>query len=228
MEKFIQNNTKKSFDNKEKSPSEYQTERFLNTINQPVLDGIISEMLSKSGIEDKINTQVSTKIVSNDTRSASGWHINGEITINAANFDFNLDHKKDYRRILSTYIHEYVHACAIGSRIENTGFKHKSKSGEMENVLINEGFTELIADYVYEEYLRRTGEASSLGLTFPKRTVKGYLKQRLEAIEIMKKISLEYDVPEEIVFDAYIRAYFTQDIDAFEHTLLQTNHSTTS
>lgn len=201
----------------EVSPPEYQTQRFLETINQDILSGIVGELLGKSSIEPNSDDRVNATVSFDEARKASGWHDAGSVTINAAKFDFNSDYKKDYRRILSTYIHEYVHACAIGSGSSaDTGFKYTDEDGTVKHIPLNEGFTELIADYVYEEYLRRSGDLARLGHTSHKRTVRGYLEERRDAMELVHKISQDAGIPEDIVFGAYMRAYFTQDTQSFE------------
>jgi hypothetical protein len=203
----------------EVTPSEYQTERFLNTINYDVLSGIMGELLTKSNL-GYIPDMIDVTVKSDDTRKASGWHDSGSVTINAAKFDFNNDYKKDYRRILSTFIHEYVHANATGPDTgDDTGFKYVDAGGQAKNVPLNEGFTELIADYVYEEYMRRTGEIERFGQTSHKRTIKGYLKERSDAMVLVRKIAEDVGVPEDVVLGAYIRAYFTRDTPSFEDSL---------
>jgi hypothetical protein len=204
----------------ELSPSEYHVDRFLDTIDHDVLGGIMDELLGRSDIERSPEHEIDSAVEFDETRKASGWHNSGKITINAAKFDFNEDYKKDYRRILSTYIHEYVHANALGPGADNeTGFQYVSEDEKKHHAPLNEGFTELIADYVYEEYVRRSGERERLGQTSHRRTVKGYLQERADAMALVRKISEEAGIPEDVVLGAYIRAYFSQDVGSLENSL---------
>lgn len=204
----------------EVGPGEYHTRRFLETINRDLLEGIMKELLEKSGVAHRADDHVAVDVVYDPSQKISGWHSGGSVAINSAKFDFNDDYKKDYRRILSAFIHEYVHARAIGPSSKNaTGFKYRTEDGTIRHAPINEGFTELIADYVYEEYMKRSGEIKRFGQVKHKRTVIGYLRERGDALELIKRIAQETGIPEDVVFGAYVRAYFSQDTDSFEEAL---------
>lgn len=199
-----------------------QTKRTIELFDITQINSIINELLKKAGSDLVIvDDTIKTDVIFDATRSASGWHDGGEVKINAAKFSFDQDHKKDYRRILSTYIHEYVHACATDQEKEKTtGFKCVVGGKEI-NIPLNEGFTELIADYVYEEYLKRSGDLNRFGHTSHQRTVKGYTEERKEAREMISNFAKAWGVPEDVVFNAYIQAYFTRDVSSFQDSVLE-------
>ncbi len=193
--------------------------KFLEKIEINVLTDILSELLVKSGMtsEHIRKKEIKVNVVSDTMRKANAWHNSGSLYINAAKFDFNSDYKKDYKRILSAYIHEYVHAMAMNNGIaQTTGFKWVSEDGVEMEIPINEGFTELIADYVFEEYLKRSGGSSLVGQKDYKRTIKGYLQERSDAFAFVSQVSQQTGIPEDVVMKSFIRAYFSQDIDSLE------------
>ncbi|MEN9552084.1 MAG: hypothetical protein RI935_461 [Candidatus Parcubacteria bacterium] len=197
-----------------------QTKRIIDSFDINQINSIINELLKKSNSDlVVVEGAIKTDVIFDASRSASGWHNDREIKINAAKFTFDQDYKKDYRRILSTYIHEYVHACAVNQKKKKTtGFKYMIEDKEI-NVPINEGFTELIADYVYEEYLKRSGDLNRFGHTSHQRTVKGYIEERVEALQMISDFAKKEGVPESVVFGAYVRAYFSHDASSFEDTI---------
>ena len=218
MELFSENQSLRHNPSPEVLAQSYQVEKFLETVDMETLNLIMEEILERSGVDTQ-KQYIKQNVAHEPSRKASGWHENREIFVNASKYDFNDDYKKDYRRILSAYIHEYVHAVAAAREGGSTGFQQTLKSGEKKNLPINEGFTELIADYVYEEYLSRTGEAVRLGHTSHKRTVKGYFDERADASALIEKMSQDSGIPEDVVFGAYIRAYFSRDLDSLDKSL---------
>ena len=166
---------------REVAASKFHIEKFLSSVNKDVLDEVIGEMFKKSELPPS-QESVPLAVDYRPGRKASGWHKEGVININSAKFDFNDNLRKNFRRLLSTYVHEYVHASAAGPAEEETGFKYLSPEGRIMHPPINDGFTEIIADY--EEYARRTGETARLGQKTPKRTIRGYIEERADAQDI--------------------------------------------
>jgi len=203
---------------REVAASKFHIEKFLSSVNKDVLDEVIGEMFKKSELPPS-QESVPLAVDYRPGRKASGWHKEGVININSAKFDFNDNLRKNFRRLLSTYVHEYVHASAAGPAEEETGFKYLSPEGRIMHPPINDGFTEIIADYVYEEYARRTGETARLGQKTPKRTIRGYIEERADAKALIEKIAEDAGVPFDVVLGAYIRAYFSRDIASFEESL---------
>jgi hypothetical protein len=180
----------------------------LKRIDSNTIQDIFNEIRSKSGLTQFPIGQFKIAVTWNPESRKGGWQYRDTITINAASPTFATPDKIQ-NKLLSICIHEYVHAYAgDGGGENNTGFKDGSA-----NELLNEGFTELIADFVYEEYIRRTGD--KLGQKTNKRTFISYVIQRREVSEILDSMSKEAGLPFEVVFNAYVSAYFNRDTESF-------------
>jgi hypothetical protein len=157
----------------------------LEGINRQVLFDIFREYYGRSGNDPDtlFLTDLSKVKIIYDPQKAEGTHslANGPV-LNAAKF-----REGDVDRIINTLIHEYAHESSRSDLLlENLSHgsvvhvKSKSHSGvsttflegkrsafpfsstkreeKTVNVMINEGITQIIADEIHVEYVKRTGE----------------------------------------------------------------------
>ena len=126
---------------------------------------------------------------------------------------------------MSTLIHEELHAITdqpseffydkaifrVGYEIQEVSIP-RPENGLNEPTVkrtwlaFNEGLTELIRDQIFEEYLRRNKNADRYLLLGE---AEAYISERFFVNEIIKKTAELSGVSEDVVFEAFVQAYFS-------------------
>ena len=132
----------------------------------------------------------------------------------------------DFSKFLKVIIHEMAHVASLDNRLRDnqavTGFQSASEQQSLFTPL-NEAFTEYVADAVYSEYVRRTGNrkdtvALSYGpidIQFDRENY-GVYRQWLAVLidELAKEAGVEKEEIIKSMLGHYMRADFPQEIEA--------------
>ncbi len=151
---------------------------------------------------------------------------NPKIIVNALRLKEHADKMGDlFQTTLYAFTHEQVHNLSFDRRKHSDyddmsdkwflGFEEKSRvSGQAEfeskHAEHNEAMTDMIAERVAVEYLRRTGERPGQERTdfFELRTEEVYGNYKKKLKDIIVRLAREYDVEQDLILDAMIVAYF--------------------
>jgi hypothetical protein len=211
-----------------------KTEQALGSIDHGVLKDIFFEILTPAKAEDAWEGFIPASSVhvvydknvrsrgrfSSQVDGVDEAHIilNAEKIGKAREEDFDL-------AVLYTYVHEQVHALSTDFKMHRSyddspdrkfvGFKgikkhFTDKEGVVNYAELNEGMTEIIAEEVAREYLRRTGQVSGKhrDVHHADNSIAVYMEYKILVDDIVSELAQEYSQPTDIIKKAIIRAYF--------------------
>lgn len=133
--------------------------------------------------------------------------------------------ERDFSKFLKAVMHELAHAASLANRLQDgqvmAGFQ-KASIEERQFTPLNEAFTEYVADAVYSEYLRRTGnQKDATVFSYGPMSIKydreqyGVYRRFLEVL--IDKISQESGFEREEIVKSmlghYMRPDFSQELD---------------
>lgn len=204
----------------------------LESINEAVLEDIFRTILRRAGYEEKIHMYIPlSEIMCVDLPEvkSSGTYYPQEHKI-----ELNLPYVtsandiEEQAAVTKVAIHEEVHALSKGGLVfddaayeveDHIGFAIERRDEITKAVvqksftLFNEGMTELIADDVYEEYIRRTGDR----LMYSKQTESGtallghttYHEGRIAVNAIISQIAADIGVSKDVVREGFVTLYMS-------------------
>ncbi len=120
--------------------------------------------------------------------------------VHATQFQGNVDISRE------NGIHKYTGIVGVAESVSSYNLEGDNIDMATEpevNVLLNEGLVEKIADYVTEEYLRRTGETRLLNSFF-----RAYPAGRMLVELLIHKIATDTGVAKDAIFGALVRASY--------------------
>ena len=211
-----------------------KTEQALETIDQDVLRDIFYDILTPAEAQEawkgfipleSVHVVYDQKVrsrgrFSSNVDNLDEAHIilNSEKLARTSVEDFDL-------AVLYTYVHEQVHALSTDLKTYNgygekdrkfLGFKKiekdfRDKDIDVSYVELNEGMTEIIAEEVAREYLRRTGQVSGKqrDAHHAYNSVAVYMQYKILVDEIIAELATEYQQPGDVIKKAMIRSYFS-------------------
>jgi hypothetical protein len=219
----------------EQKPEQIMVRRYLQSINEPALRDIFSELAGKTGRGDTPINFIplsAIKIIDDESfANAVGIYISdtNEIALSPNHLE------NDPSETLHTLIHEELHAVTNNSQLKYEaghvthklliGVTQQTTAWREDNVTnfvrsdefydaANEGITEIITEWIFREYLRRTGDQAMYGLEQSETTLanrrhrSGYGKYQ-KAVEMYTKIiSAVAAISEESAQGAIMRSYF--------------------
>lgn len=210
---------------------EVRIERVLDSIDEAVLEDLYSELLRRSGVEEKKVLFIplsEVRIVRDQSRFTSGTYFSTDhhIEINTAFMKEDMTDEELATAVVKTLIHEEVHAISKSEMTfddteftvdDKVGFSVETRDEITQEVvkkaytLFNEGMTELITDDVFESYIQRTGRRNEfikdVDSTFNSQ-VHTYQNGRIEVTTSMQEIAGELGVSPDTVFESFVRLYF--------------------
>lgn len=211
---------------------EQRVRQKLESINEAVLEDIFRTILRRSRVEEKIHMYVPLSevvCVDNPEVKTSGTYYPQEHRIEL-NLPYVVRENENEERatVTKVAIHEEVHAISKGGLVfddaqyeveDHIGFAIERRDEITKEVvqksftLFNEGMTELIADDVYEEYIRRTGDRAE----YSRDTQTGsqlmrfttYHEGRIAVNAIIAQIAGELGVNKDIVREGFVSLYMS-------------------
>ncbi len=213
-----------------------KTEQALGSIDHNILRDIFFEILTPAEAQDawdgflpKSSVHVvydkkvrSRGMFSSKVDGVDEAHIilNAEKIGRAREEDFGL-------AVLYTYVHEQVHALSTDFKTHRSyddspdrkfvGFKgikkHWSqKEGSVSYAELNEGMTEIIAEEVAREYLRRTGQVhgQQRDAHHAENSIAVYMEYKILVDDIISELAHEYSQPSDVIKKAIMKAYFSK------------------
>lgn len=229
-----------------------KTEQALESIDQSVLKDIFFEILTpaegqdawdgflpKSSVHVVYDKKVRSRgMFSSKVDGVDEAHIilNAEKIARAREEDFDL-------AVLYTYVHEQVHALSTDFKTHRSyddnpdrkfvGFKGIKKhftdpEGNVSYAELNEGMTEIIAEEVAREYLRRTGQVSGhqRDVHHAENSIAVYMDYKILVDDIVASLAEEYSQPRDVIKKAIMKAYFSKKSPEDNFTdWLEKNHA---
>lgn len=197
----------------EKEETVLSVKKLLMEIDGSQIKDIYAELLRKCGarLPERFISPEEVEVVYMNTNQKGNYY-DGQISLNAR----NVPHEDGVAAasILSTYIHELAHFYSEG-REEHTYSQdgYQSRAGdENDNVFLNEAVTELIADQVYREYIKRSGDkAIYTDKEGRLRKPASYVDGRKTALKVIDHISDKTGLAPDIVFKALTQGYFSNE-----------------
>jgi hypothetical protein len=214
------------------SNKEADVRKKLESINEAVLEDIFRTILRRSGYEEKIHMYIPlSDVVCVDLPEikSSGTYYPQEhkIELNLP-YVISENETEEFAAVTKVAIHEEVHALSKGGLVfddeayeveDHIGFAIERRDEITRAVvqksftLFNEGMTELIADDVYEEYIRRTGDR----LMYSKQTESGnallghttYHEGRIAVNAIIAQIAADIGVSKDVVREGFVALYMS-------------------
>lgn len=214
------------------SHKETEVRKKLESINEAVLEDIFRTIMRRSGVEEKVHMYIPMSevvCVDNPEVKSSGTYYPQEhkIEINLPYVAREND-AEERAAVTKVAIHEEVHALSKGGLVfddaeyeveDHIGFAIERRDEITKEVvrksftLFNEGMTELIADDVYEEYVRRTGERAAYsqetetGSSLMRFTT--YHEGRIAVNAIISQIAKDIGVSQDSVREGFVALYMS-------------------
>lgn len=214
------------------SESEIRVRKRLESVDEEILEDIFRTILRRSGCEEKMHMYIPLSEVvcvdDKDTKSSGTYYPQEhKIEINLP-YIVDANDNQEFAAVTKVAIHEEVHAVSKGGLIFNedtsevedyVGFAIERRDEITKAVvqksftLFNEGMTELIADDIYEEYVRRSGnkalyvQDTGEGNTLIQVTT--YEEGRIAVNAIITQIAAEIGVSKDIVREGFVSLYMS-------------------
>ena len=226
-------------------------EDHLKSIDKKILKDIFLEIFKSAGRKEVLGRYLGDSNVTveyNESKKIRGSFYPGSdntknprISLNAASFAESSDDMTK-ASVLYVYVHEQVHALSTDRAFHKDYFdnldkryigfeRQEKKLGESKISVsyreLNEGMTQVIAEQVADEYLRRTGVMSGQDredhhIDYVQNV---YLDYKILVDNLIFKLSEEYSLPEDVIKNSLIQAYFAKkDINSNFSDWLEQNH----
>lgn len=207
--------------------------KIIEGVDFALLKNIIFDILSKSGVDlerlKKVNPE-SFRIVNDTSFKSIGVYLPD---VDLIGLRAGISHEYNENEILLFVTHEFVHSLSSMQKLEEKYEKYniisapetRYKLGLQEDLIsnvpfrsfrknnqVNEGLTELVAEAITVEFLRRRGEKCDLSALFSKTYAVGKDLVKILVFSISEKTGL----PDDIVFLSLVRAMFSGEFDAFK------------
>lgn len=214
------------------TPNRFFEQEYIRSLNEPLIVDLFKEFLKKAGREDRVEqfipfNQIRSVQDLKNKRSGSYYAETHEIELNKEEL-LQDEVPCTKSMVLAVLIHEELHAVTNnGSRIDEVSLQEKRQTGFQEDgkdiitgvvirewEMFNEGLTELIADDLFSEYIKRTGDGKdfdirSYGEYGEKSTHQTYINQRFLVNEVFLRVSKDTGISLDIVREAFVQAYLT-------------------
>ncbi len=217
----------------EKNKDLEELTKVIEGIDFTALKNVIFDILNKTGIDlerlKKVNPE-SIRIVNDASFESIAAYFQG---VDLIGLRAGISDEYDENEILLFVTHEFVHSLSSMQRLEEKYEKYniisapetRYKLGLTESLVsdlpfrsfrkndqVNEGLTELIAEAITVEFLRRKGENCDLSDLSSKLYPVGKDLVKILVFSISEKTGL----PDDVVFLSLVRAMFSGEFDAFK------------